>query len=162
MKSKLLEMFPYGMAYGFNGARPVMLFRDESNRHVLPVWVSALDAAVISNMRSPTDVTQSPHMPSVDLVLRMGYKLTACVFHEMKGPSLYCRLQYQRDGLPAFESEVRAELSMSYCMAHETRFFTDPLVIQACRQVQADAHEGPIGPVSGIGRKESIKQKYMN
>jgi hypothetical protein len=161
--NKRLELFPYGLATGFAGERPVMLFRDEKQTRVLPVWVSPLEARVISSIRSPLDVAQSPHQPAIEMLKLLDWQLDACVFSELRGHHLFCRLSYVHGEAPAGEFEVRADNAMSLCLALEARFFADEDLIQACRQVQTDLSENSLLTGRSGGRREpGSRHRMMN
>ena len=63
-----IELEPFGVTGGMDGARPVMLFREKGGEAVLPVWLSALDAGIALTQHNVQAAAMSPHDVTLNIL----------------------------------------------------------------------------------------------
>jgi uncharacterized protein len=151
-----IEIFPYGLAIAPDGSRPVMIFKDETEQRVLPVWLSPLDAGIAVTQSGGTPVDSSPHNLTWKILKPLGVKLEQCYFTELRGHHQYVRLKFSgSEGLKSLES--RADEAVSFCLSTECRFFCRLDFIDACRVM--DAHMFAVQQMSDM---EHPGPDYLN
>lgn len=137
IKSRWIEMFPYGLTLNPGQARPVMIFKDKSKTEVLPVWMSPVDAGIAVTQNMPTVTDSSPHNLTWKILDPMGVTLEKCFFKEIRGHHQIVDLQFKgSDKLKKIES--RAEEALSFCLSSKCRFFTQKDFINKCRNLDAE------------------------
>ena len=140
-KNEWIEIFPYGLALAPDASRPVMIFKDESEQKVLPVWLSPLDAGIAMTQSGGTLTDASPHNLTWKILKPLGLKLEKCFFVELKGHHQFVRLQFSgSDVIKSLES--RADEAISFCLSTDCRFFCRLEFIEACRVMDSSLFAG--------------------
>lgn len=137
-RKRHLEIFPHGFSIANGATRPVLIFKDKSGEHVLPVWVHPLDATMALHEQAAGPAME-PHTIARALLARLGMKATRCDIDEIVDQRQYARLQFcgttqAGTGRRGVESiRVRADYAMSFCLSSRARFFSTPEFMAKCR-----------------------------
>lgn len=136
-RKEWIELFPYGLAIAADASRPVMIFKDEDEQKVLPVWLSPLDAGIAVTQSGGAQTDSSPHNLTWKILSPLGVKLEKCFFTELRGHHQFVNLQFSgSDKLKTLES--RADEAISFCLSTECRFFCRIEFIESCRVMDAN------------------------
>ncbi|MCM2281679.1 MAG: bifunctional nuclease family protein [Bdellovibrionaceae bacterium] len=137
-RSRLEEMFVYGITLGSSQRRPILVLKDRDSRLTLPVWLNPVDASYA--MRDHSHQAYAVHTVALAMMSRFGVRLDRCVFTEVKGHHQFVTLHFA--GNPQLEKlEVRADDAMSLCLATSARFFATQEFVERCRDVDAEMLE---------------------
>ncbi|MEQ1663983.1 MAG: hypothetical protein ABL927_01250 [Bdellovibrionales bacterium] len=140
-KADWIEVFPFGIAMGVGQSRPVMIFKDKSERRVLPVWLSPVDAGIaVVQGNSPYTTTAraegSPHELSLKVLKALGAKLEKCLFKKMESSQQFIELHFTYEkkskkksqqnikSVKAQVVEVKTNDAISFCLSAGCKFFT--------------------------------------
>lgn len=156
----MMELEPFGVTTGMDGARPVMLFREKDGEAVLPVWLSPLDAGIALTQHNVKAVAMSPHDVGLNVIRELGVKVKCCRFTELKGNQQYVELEFT--GSRKLKSmRFRADHAISFCLQARTRFFCTRAYLQECRDVEATLDKVGKGlKHKMVGRKNT--HPYLN
>ena len=112
---KLIQLRPYGISLNHDPTRPVMILKDETGRHTMPVAINPLEAGVALQQANPSAMLTTPHRVTEKLLESLKIKIEKAIFVEIKDHHQYMRLFF--DGHPSQGSlKVRAEEAMSLCL----------------------------------------------
>ena len=117
-----IELFPYGVTLGVDEVRPVMIFKDENEKHVLPVWVSELEAQIAMDQTSGDRFVGSPHTIAINILKELNAKIDRCVFVELKGHHQVVEVFYTANGEEK-KVKARAHEIMSFLLSSKPQFF---------------------------------------
>lgn len=137
-----IELEPFGLTAGMDGARPVMLFREKGGESVLPVWLSPLDAGIALTQHQPQTFMLSPHEVTIQVLRRLGVKPRTCHFCELKGNQQYVELSFSGSRkLKALK--FRADHAISFCLQAGVKFFCTRDYLEECRTANAEFDKVP-------------------
>lgn len=129
-----IEIFPYGFTMANGPSRPVLVFKDKTGRHVLPVWVHPLDATMALHEHASTPI--EPHGAAAALLSQAGITVESCEFDEVAGHRQYAALRFRASQASEnAQLRVRADQAMSFCLALGARFFSSPGFMARCRDI---------------------------
>lgn len=134
--SQIIELEPFGVTSGMDGARPVMLFREKDGESILPVWLSPLDAGIALTQHNVKASAISPHDVTLTILKEIGVTVESCHFTELRGHQQYVELEFS--GSRKLKTlRFRADHAISFCLQARTRFFCTRSYLQECRDVEA-------------------------
>lgn len=137
VEASWIEVFPYGVTSGLERGRPVLLFQDEAEKHMIPIWVSPVEANVAVSQHYVTTDATSPHNLSSRIFKDLGLKIEKCVFNEVRGNHQYMDIHLGL--LPAGKViRSRVDQCLSLCMHEQARFFCTPEFIEQCREQDSE------------------------
>ena len=122
-----VELFPYGVSVASSEGRPVLILKDRREESALPVWLhpSALGQG------------EEAHEFTRHLLAAFKVRVTHCQINEINGHRQYATIYFE--GHPTVTSlRVRADLSMSFCLAVKARFYSTRTFMMRCRDVDAE------------------------
>ncbi len=160
-EKKWVEIFPYGMTFGPDLARPVLLFKDQSEKRVLPVWLSPLDAGITIHQNAvEMGYSASPYSMTWKILKPLDIFLEKCCFTDVKGHHQFVELHFT--GHPKLKKiESRAEEAVSFCLSNKTRFYCEESYFDKCRRIDAEmAYVGKDLKKNPYIAKHS--QRYLN
>ena len=159
MQDDWIEIFPYGVAMGADEERPVLIFKDETQRYVLPVWISAQDAQFCAGLslrrvNTPADV-------SLKVLHGADIALEKCLFTDLKGQHQIVELIFS--GKSRLKNMVmQADDVMSFCLTAQTQFFCTPEHMKRSQRIDSEIQENVnIGRVNPRG-KVIVPDRYLN
>jgi bifunctional DNase/RNase len=152
-KSDWIEMFPFGLAMGASGAKPVMIFKDKQERKAFPVWLSPLDAG-ISVAQSDVYKTSSPHDTSLKILNELGVKVEKCLFREVRDNLQYVEIHISGSRKVKM-IEAKAEDAISFCLRLGCKFFAQVDYIEKSRVLENKFSMGPVV-------MDTVPPKYLN
>ena len=155
-----IELEPFGLTTGMDGARPVMLFREKGGEAVLPVWLSPLDAGIALSQHQPSTFMLSPHEVTVSALKELGVKVETCHFREIKGNQQYVELKFS-GSKKLTVMKARADHAISFCMQARAKFYCTREYLEQCRQVNAEMDDGARLAANRSDMKRS-RHHYMN
>jgi len=144
-KTEWIEMFPFGVAMGAAGTRPVMIFKDKTENRVLPVWLSQLDAGIaVTQGHSPYSTAYqaegSPHAVANNILSRMAVRLDKCLFKDVRGHHQFVELYFVADSKRKRNEiiEMRADDAISFCLSSGCKFFATIDYIDKSRVLEGE------------------------
>lgn len=138
LSRRRIEVFPYGFSMANGAARPVMIFKDKTAQHALPVWVHPLDATMALHDHAQTPI--DPHGVSKALLEKLGYEARTCDFNELAVHRQYVTVGFTCR-FDTVNVRVRADHAMSFCLAVRTRFFSTREFMARCRALDGTFEE---------------------
>lgn len=118
----LIRLHPYGMTVAAEFQRPVLLMKDDSGKHVLPVAINPIEAGVTLSQSNPSISPVTMHKFSEVLMDSLSIKITRCVFVEIRGAHQFVRLYLENH--PKYGSlKLKAEECMSLCLHMGVEFY---------------------------------------
>ncbi|MDB2426137.1 hypothetical protein N9W41_01180 [bacterium] len=159
LQDEWVEIFPYGVTIGADEQRPVLIFKDETQRYILPVWISYQDAQFCAGMshrkiNSPADI-------SIKVLKGADIHLEKCLFTDLKGQHQVVELIF------AGESKIKnmilqADDVMSFCLTAQAQFFCTKEHMKRSQKIDAEIQENvSIGRINPKG-KIIIPDRYLN
>ena len=86
--SPLVLMKPFGLTISTDGQRPILLLKDDSGDHSLPVGLNPLEAGVTLSQSNRTNAT-TPHRFTEQLLAGMDIRISKAVFCEIKAQNQF-------------------------------------------------------------------------
>jgi hypothetical protein len=114
-QSDLIRLFPFGLSMAQEGARPILLLKDEKGLHTLPVAVNPLEAGMALSQVNHAAPPSTPHRFASLLMNSLKIEPLQCVFVQIKGAHQYVRV-YFRGHASLNSLKVRADEAMSLCL----------------------------------------------
>lgn len=136
-KKDWIEMFPYGLAFAPGSTRPVMIFKDKSEKQVLPVWLSQLDAGIAVSQSGGAKTDSSPHHLTWKILDPLGVELEKCFFTEVRGHYQFVDLHF-KGSAKLKKLESRADEAISFCLSSDCRFFCRIDFMDECRVLDGE------------------------
>lgn len=158
-KDQEIELEPFGLTTGMDGARPVMLFREKGGEAVLPVWLSPLDAGIALSQHQPSAFMLSPHEVPIGALKELGVTVRTCYFREVKGNQQYVELKFA-GSKKLTVMKARADHAVSFCMQARAKFYCTREYLEQCRQVNAEMDDS-----ARLANRSDLKRsrhQYMN
>jgi bifunctional DNase/RNase len=145
-KIEWIEVFPFGVAMSASNTRPVMIFKDKTEKRVLPVWLSHLDAGIAVTQGQSAYSTAyraegSPHEVADAILSRLNIKLDRCLFKEVRGHHQFVELHFISEGRRKKSDEViemRADDAISFCLRSGCKFFATLEYIERSRVLEGE------------------------
>lgn len=136
-----------------------MLFKDKSQKMVLPVWLSQLDAGITIHQNA-VQMGSSPYELTWKILKPLGIYLKKCYFTELRGHQQYVDLHFE--GHPKLKTiSSRADEAVSFCLSVQTQFYCKPEFFEKCRIIETEIKE-----VNSILKKQPgitvNKHPYIN
>jgi uncharacterized protein len=166
-KSEWIEMFPFGIAMGANNVRPVMIFKDKSEKRVLPVWLSPMDAGIaVAQTNAPYQTGArsigSPHEISWQVLKEFGIDLEKCLFKRVTQNQQFVELHFtvgksKKNHLSAQVIEARAHDAISFCLRSGCKFFATLEYIESSRVLESE-----LGVNASLLQQNEALPRYLN
>ena len=135
----LIRLHVYALSLNQDPVRPMLLLKDESGKHVLPVGLNPLEAGMTIQQSSQhsVGVPASPHKVTELLLESLGMKVEKCVFVELKGVHQFVRLYFE--GHPTHGSlKVQADQAMSLCLHLNVPIFATKKMMEKSRTMTVE------------------------
>lgn len=132
--SNKVKVIPYGMTLGAEKIRPAMIFKDESQKEVLPVWLDPVDAGVLLSRNQRELSVGSPHEITVRLFAALSVKILSVYFNEISGSTQYAEIEAEQKDKKV-KIRVRAADVMSLAALLGCEFYTNREVIEKSREL---------------------------
>jgi uncharacterized protein len=158
-KKEWIELFPYGLVVNAEQTRPVMVFKDKNGRHVLPVWMSPVDAGVAMSQSSHQLPDAGPHKVTWKILQPLGISLKTCFFKEIRGHYQIVDLNFEGDSRIQ-TIEARADEVISFCLSGKAKFYATIEFMERCRVLEGEllnaVLKSPMGKTNGRNRAEYL------
>lgn len=136
-EKNLIRLFPYGITLVQVPGRPILLLKDESGMHTLPVAINPLEAGVAVQQSQTASLATSPHNVTKVLLESLNIKIEKCVFVEIKGHHQYVRLTI--DGHPTYGSlKFKADDVMSLCLHLDVPIYATKKIVKKSQTMSAE------------------------
>lgn len=133
----LIRLEPYGLSINMDPGRPMLILKDESGRHALPVCLTPLEAGVAVQQANLQDISATPHRVAEMLLESLHIKIEKCVFVGLKDHHQYMRLFLE--GHPSQGSlRVKAEEAMSLCLHLKVPIYATKRFMSKSRRMNAE------------------------
>jgi hypothetical protein len=112
---ELIRLQPFGLSLNLDPSRPMLLLKDETGKHTLPVFLTPIEAGVTIQQSNSQVLPTTPHRVTEMLLESLSIRIEKCVFVALKDHHQYMRLFLE--GHPTQGSlKVKAEEAMSLCL----------------------------------------------
>jgi hypothetical protein len=136
-EADLIRLEPYGFSLNLDPSRPMLILRDESGNHTLPVFLTPIEAGVTIQQSNNQAVPTTPHRVMELLLQSLNIKIEKCVFVAIKDHHQFVRLYF--DGHPTQGSvKVKAEEAMSLCLHLEVPIYATKKFMSKSRTMSAE------------------------
>ncbi|MCB0414068.1 MAG: bifunctional nuclease family protein [Bdellovibrionales bacterium] len=156
-----IEMFPYGVVLGVDNAKPVLIFKDKTERYVLPVWLNPIEAFIATSVHRDS---HSPHQLTFELLKKLDAKIDKVLFSEVSGPSQKIEVFYNVKGSSEPQSmTANAEDVISFCLHSKSKFYTSKDYINHSRDREWEVN-APRRPTDLLlmGNVVTHRKGYLN
>lgn len=154
-----VQIHPYGLVVSAEQTRPVMVFKDKEEKHVLPVWVSPIDASVTMSQDGNQQTDANPHRLASKLLESLGVRLKKCFFKEIRGHYQFVELHFEGDSRVK-TIEARADEAISFCLSGKADFFATREFMERCRVLDGEMLKAVFSNTkTATGRNRS---QYLN
>ncbi len=158
-EENLIQLKVFGVSLHQQPDRPVLILKDETGEHALPVSLSPIETGVLVQQSHKGSVS-NPHRFAQLMLESMGIKIEKAVFESLKDHQQYVRLFL--DGHPSHGSfQIKAEEAISLCLQLDVPLFATKKYIQKSRVMSAQSE----GVLKNIATQPSILQRnheYLN
>jgi bifunctional DNase/RNase len=165
-----IKLLPYAVQMSADGRRPILILKDHSGTHSLPVPLNPLEAGIALTQSNKSIAPLSPHKVTESLLQSLKIQFSSCVFSEIKGSYQYVTLTMKKDKSKTEVGplKVRADEAMSFCLhfnipLYATQTFMDrsrTLAFEVQDSSQALFRNGQRGD-HGAGTLAESVQKYI-
>lgn len=132
-----VEIFPYGVTAGADQARSLMVFKDELEKRVLPVFLSPMETGMVISRFNATSGQPSPHHMIEKILETLGVQLKEVYFTDIRGAVQYVDLHFLgHEKLKVLTA--RADEALSFSMKTGVRFFCRPSYFKKCREAEGE------------------------
>lgn len=132
-----VELFPYGVTAGADQSRSLMIFKDQLEKRVLPVFLSPLETGLVISRFSSAAGSTSPHHLTEKILENLGIQLKKVYFTEIRGTVQYVDLHFSgHEKLKVLRS--RADEALSFCLKNEVSFFCRPSYFKKCKEAEGE------------------------
>ncbi len=133
----LIRLFPYGFSLNQDPTRPMLLLKDESEKHSLPVFLTPIEAAVSLQQSNQNSVPTTPHKVTQILLESLQIRIEKAVFVAIKDHHQYMRLFLE--GHPTQGSiKVKAQEAMSLCLSLDVPIYATTKFMNKSRVMSAE------------------------
>jgi bifunctional DNase/RNase len=145
-----MPIFPHGLSLGQGSFRPAMIFKDKSEREILPVWLDPLEANLLLATTQSGVRNGSTHSASMKLFDAFSIKLKSVYFDDVTNGIQYATLSAYQDK-KLVTVRVRAAEAMSMVLNAGCAFYSNRGVIEKSRAMSFEQilHMAP-GPGPGF------------
>jgi hypothetical protein len=130
----MVRLKPYGVSLLPDPNRPILLLKDDSGGHTLPVNINPLEAGVALTQFNKSGVPVTPHKVTEVLLQSLDIRIEKCVFVEIKTNFQYVRL-YLKNHPHLKSMKLRAEEVMSLCLHLNVDIYATPEFMLASREL---------------------------
>lgn len=161
MKKNWVEIFPFGLSFGADLTRPLLIFKDDAKEKSLPVWLSPMDAGITLHQNTvEMGYSSSPYSLTWKILKPLDIFLERCCFTDIRGHHQYVTLYFK--GHPKLKKiECRAEEAVSFCLSNKTQFFCETDYFEKSRLMETEM----LSVVNDLKKKPFLakhNQKYLN
>ncbi len=160
-KDEWLQIFPYGVTIGLDQSRPVLVFKDKSEKHVLPVWLNSLDAGIAMAVSGDSRNLESPHSLSHEIFKNSKVQFKKCLFKSVKGHHQFVEVHFENEKKHP-PVELRADYTMSLCLQEKVQFYCTIKHMERCRQLDVEMEQVNVAKQVGPNSPMIEKPGYLN
>lgn len=147
----------HGLSLGQGNFRPAMIFKDKSEREVLPVWLDPMEANLLLAEANTSHARHnSAHRASLKVFDALKVSLNSIYFDEVANSTQYATLSISQNDKQV-GVRVRASEAMSLAVNAGCTFYTNKEVVEKSRALTLEhllhMEAGPrLGPHTGTDR----------
>jgi len=132
-----------------------MIFKDEEEREVLPIWLDTLEANLLLAQTQSKDTSTTAHKATFKIFRALKLVLKSLYFDDVAGSAQFATLELAQ-GERTFFVKLRAAEAMSLAMNAEVKFYTNRDVVEKSRAMTLEMLlHATDKPVSKSGREAS-------
>ncbi|MCC6277410.1 MAG: bifunctional nuclease family protein [Oligoflexia bacterium] len=146
-----IRIFPNGLSLGGAKFRPSLIFKDKTERYVLPLWLDRSGVTLLLSQSDGKANSVHPYGGVLKIFDLLGVKITSVYFYDVRGQTQYALVEgYQ--GEKPFELSLRAEEIVGFSVNSGCEFWTNENVIEKSRVLNLDliirkAHTDHVQPM---------------
>jgi bifunctional DNase/RNase len=150
----LIRLRPYGLSLTQDPTRPILILRDETGIHNLPVFLTPIEAGVTLQQSSQQWMPTTPHRVMELLLESLQIKIEKAVFVALKDHQQYLRLYFE--GHPTQGSlKIKAAEAMSLCLHLDVPIYATQKLMMKSRTMSAEIE----GLTEGINMNPGVMMK---
>jgi len=153
MLRNLIRVNPVGMNVGPAVGRPVLIFKDKSGNHILPVWLDYVDAGIMMAEANTRVRSSGMHYGVLKIFDSLNVRTEKVVFDDIVGHNQYVSVQVRQGKAKPKTVRLRAAEVMSLCLKSGAEFYATGDVIQKSRQIDLTIQAVQGGFGHGFGDK---------
>ncbi len=157
-----LELEPWGVSVGVDEPRPSLLFRVAGTEQVIPIFVSASEAAVVLSRNQAQQ--SSPHGASLLMLTHLGYKASECRFVEIQGHHVYVEVTLTPLKKTKKKQVIKARVdqALSFCLESGAKFLCQESLLRKMRDIKLDMDSMMTHCFVGPLQDEKKRPLYLN
>lgn len=124
-----MQIFPHGLMLGPLPFRPVMIFKTQDEKEILPVNIDALNAGIMMAETEHIGKLDTAHKATLEIFEKMGVSLTSVYFNEIVGQEIMALLVVTQ-GEKTTQMRFKAREIMSLALRSGCAFFASLDVIE--------------------------------
>ena len=157
-REELVELHPYGLMAGVDKEKPVFVFKDETEKHVFPIWLSNVETNQLAVSLNP--VAAEALFASFQLILKaLDVNLDQLIFTEIKDLKVMAELEISQ-GEEKFVVPVHVNEVLALCLYSKIGFFANEDLMEQARLMDMNIHKSN-SEVEFHMEKSSSDQKYL-
>lgn len=132
-----IQVFPHGLSLGGDKFRPSLIFKDKTERYVLPIWLDELNTKFLMAQSDAQVNPISPFTGTVKLLEGLDVKLRSVYFYDVRGQSQFALIEGMH-GEKSFEFPCAVEEILGLVINAGCVFMTNENVIEKSRIMNLD------------------------
>ena len=161
-----IRLSPYAVQMAPDGIRPILILKDKTGVHSLPVPLNPLEAGIALTQSNKTIAPLTPHRVTESLLQTLRVSVESCVFCEIKGSFQFVNLKLKED-LPKSAKKrnspvlkVRADEAMSFCLHFNVPLYATEAFMERSRVLASEIQEGTRS-LMAAGALSDKSQRYI-
>jgi hypothetical protein len=152
---ELTEVKAYGLVMGIEKAKPIMLFKGNTDFDVFPVWLTQIETSLFLSESSPKGARKNGthyHRTTLQILESLNSEIVACEFLNVENQIQEVDLILNKTGTSySFSKEAkntwvtrvraRADEVLTLCLIAKARFFATAEFMTKSRFVNVQMHE---------------------
>lgn len=155
----LIELFVSGFVEAGGPNRSILILQDEKQEHLFPVWLAAHEERIVKDQVEMKPSASNAFLTQQKVFADLGVKFQDCIFTGISAGVQKVTLTYEKNKKKS-SVYLKAEESMSFCIAQKMRFWSSIELIQECQNQQLEVEQNAAQSFYEEGLSEN-NQKYL-
>ncbi len=138
------QFFPHGLMLGPQPFNPIMIFKSENEKEVLPVLLDPVNAGIMMVDSESLGRVDSAHHASLEIFEKLGVSIKSIYFNEINGSEIIAQA-FITDGKKDIQMKFKAREILSLALRSGCNFFASPEVIEKSKLLNLEwaMQQGP-------------------
>jgi bifunctional DNase/RNase len=141
--TKRFQIFPHGMMLAPTPYKPVMIFKTQDQKEVMPIVVDHLNAGLMINDQE-NPLMGHAHQTTLQIFQRLDVNIPTVYFNEVVGQDLMCLVGIKQ-GEKTMQLRFKAREVMSLAIRAGTHFYANEDVLEKSKLINLEwaMHQAP-------------------